>query len=306
MTGISFEPKLGAAPASANGPEAPASAAADQPGFAPMLAAMSRPDSNGTNPSAELSEALALLRSIAAEPAAAGIGQDVFTDRGFLGGSNAAHAGASDVAREMAAIFNEFGLFGEPVARLAAPDRIAGTSTTQPPAAPPMIGDKPFVRANSGAEPEFNEAPRLRIADTTFWSGPEYAFVTQFASTAGDSAEHGPAAGAVAAPSTASAAQTPQSTAVLSAGDQAADEMPAAEQGMRASRRPDRPSGADPAPRMILSISEQVASLVARLERLSRDERIRLYQEAGRLLAAHGLVPNEIRINGSVDGRRNT
>lgn len=305
MTGISLEPRVGASLNSTVGELS--SGSRDPAAFAQMLASLSRLNSDEPEAGAGLGDLLALLHAVAFDSDRVTNDEEGSADRGFLGGTVAAFADASPAVCGIAAIFNEFGLLGEPgsSARPAAGTAARSASIT-PASALQINGNGTVACAGSGVEIATGIPGALRSADAAFWSGPDRGFVTRFAPEAGAAADQRLVVASAAVISPPSPVPASQRAPEPAPADYAAtSEGPSAESRTQADRLTHR-SATDPAPQLVLSVADQTASLVARLGRLSRDERIRLRQEAERLLAIYGLLPIEVRINGTTDGYRNT
>lgn len=360
MTQITLDPRFAAPKPLAGGDAAsPAPAGAD---FAAILAALAGQGRGRPEPSAEVNDMLALLHALAAGVAAAPSGPSAPGERGFLGGNEAEPAATAEAPRSLAAIFNEFGLFGQALPGSAEPVDAPPAAAPAPPRAKPAA---PALADQAGQQSMHAKSPSAivpghvdpvrplpthpspsdavprdhagRIDTHTASRAP--AAAVDLPSRVGRAADKGaitPPVATVPMPPQAGGADaalgpgsdlargaSPVAPTAASRGPREAppaprfeaspptqptktarDEAHPADAASRLRQQPRLSSGANLMPRVSLALAEQGANLVARLEGISREERLRLRAEAEQLLAAYGLTPGEIRINGAVDGRR--
>lgn len=279
-------------------------------GFAAMLASLSEQRSI---PRDEASDRNNLVVAVQALIAGLEDDQNAAGSAGFMGASASA-AGQEPGAEapvSLAAIFNEFGLFGQASPELALTATPANTDRAAHRDAPADFG--PMATAGSravavgpaaiapGSLQDWSPEPRFspgslptRIREFATSSPRANAPLMRAASVDGRARPASPS-------HFASAAATRSEAPEFKAG-----EAPSVGVASPLDRGAGEPSGSggDLAPFVRLSVAERGANLVARLDRLGREDRVRLRQEAERLLAAFGLAPAEIRINGAVDSTR--
>jgi hypothetical protein len=199
----------------------------------------------------------------------------------------------------LAEIFNEDGFFHQvPLQRTCAggPDAGPAAPADAPPAVVPARIEKAFAQATvDTARPEVAREPagRPSLSAAAAAPGSRPQPTEPFRTAAQSAPPRGPAVGRTVGPN--------EPVAAFSAG--AGEGLEARGGQPRAAARSSPPpapgaAGATPSPQLSLRVAEAEASIVARVQALTREERARLRSEIVHLLARYGLSAADLRLNG--------
>lgn len=217
----------------------------------------------------------------------------------FLGRGNAESELDAIGAREVAELFNELGFFpGQ------SPDAKCEVGAALAPCAPPDTA-QPGTPGRTGAVGEAGAPAQLSEPSVALVEPRDENGLTSVAARP-DAVARAPGPGAAAhipkpRTSVPATARAPQPPPAAFAQPGAPDEAPAgARQGAAVSRPPrDRTApGAAADVQLTLATASAEVSLAARLQALSRDERVRLRTEIIQLLVRHGFGAGSLSING--------
>ncbi|MGQ0661105.1 hypothetical protein [Sphingosinicella sp.] len=312
MTGISLEPKVGSRVAAGMSADASSPAASDSIGFAAMLANLSRSGGAEGDEAESLWDLFAVLLDATGD---LGQGAAVGKVGGFLGGHEGDQAPLATAQRSLAAIFNEFGLFGGPIrspsetieGSCAVRAMAAAAQTVEAAATPPDARGKGLSNEGEATAGGRGGNSRLTLGEETFWSGPAREYLgTSPTSFPGASSNPRVSRSTIATPATATPFPAISWPSIPLRNVSQTAEPPFFEHHDGPRYQPSQIGGGNLGTRVSLTIVEQTASLVARIERLSREDRLKLRLEAERLLAAYGFVSSEIRVNGAIDNDRSS